>query len=116
MLELEEGALVDHKDRGKPGTVRFKAEEPTSYWVEVDGRLLRRSKVRLRAREDKGSTEERSDSSIIAGTTAVGEYHGDREISQESRSKQVSGISQGILKSSRGRMIKKMRDPDYVYS
>ena len=47
---------------------------------------------------------------------AVGEYHGDREISQESNSKQVSGSSQGTLKSSRGRMIKKKRDPDYVYS
>ena len=51
MLELEEGALVwvkiDHTDRGKPGTVRFKAEEPASYWVEVDGRLLQRSRVQF---------------------------------------------------------------------
>ena len=96
--------------------MRFKAEEPTSYWVEVDGRLLRRSRVHLRAREDKGSTEERSDSSIIAGPTAVGKYHGDREISQESNSKQVSGSSQDTLKISRGRMKKKKRHPDYVYS
>lgn len=116
MLELEEGALVwvkiDHKDKGKPGTVRFKAEEPASYWVEVEGRLLRRSRVHLRVREDKGSTEERSDSSITDG----GEYQDNREVSQESNSKQVSGSSQDRLKSSRGRMIKKKRDPEYVYS
>ena len=47
MLELEEGALVwvkiDHKDRGKPGTVRFKAEEPAS--TKVTGRLVKKVTV-----------------------------------------------------------------------
>ena len=82
----------------------------------MEGRLLRRSRVHLRARENKGSTEERSDCSMLAGPTAVGDYQGIREISQESNSKQVSGSSQGTSKSSRGPMIKKKRDPDYVYS
>ena len=119
MLALEDALVwvkIDHTDRGKPGTVRLKSEEPASYWVEVDGRLLRGSRAHLRVREDKGSTEERSGSSMIAGPTVVGEYQCNREISQESNSKLVSGSSQGTLKSSRGRMIKKKRDPDYVYS
>ena len=84
--------------------------------IHLERCYYRSSRVHLRAREDKGSTEERSDSSIIAGPTAVGEYQGNREISQESNSKQVSGSSQGTLKSSRGRMIKKKRDSDYLYS
>ena len=47
MLELVEGALVwvkiDLKDRGKPGTVRFKAEEPAS--TKVTGRLVKKVTV-----------------------------------------------------------------------
>ena len=53
---------------------------------------------------------------MIAGPTVVGEFQCNREISQESNSKLVSGSSQGTLKSSRGRMINKKRDPEYVYS
>ena len=47
MLELEEGAFVwvkiDHKDRGKPGTVRFKVEELAS--TKVTGRLVKKVAV-----------------------------------------------------------------------
>ena len=53
---------------------------------------------------------------MIAGPTVVGEYQGNRVISQKSNSKLVSGSSQGTIKSSRGRMIKIKRDLDYVYS
>ena len=43
---------IDHKYRGKPGTVRFKAEETASYWIEVDSRLrVERQLERLREEE-----------------------------------------------------------------
>ena len=39
MEDLADGDRVwvkrDHKDTSKPGTIRYKAEEPVSYWVEV---------------------------------------------------------------------------------
>lgn len=50
--ELEEGDVVwaklSHDDKGKQAVVRYKAEEPQSYWVEIDGRLIRRNRKHLR--------------------------------------------------------------------
>ena len=63
----------------------------------------------MRVQEDKGSTEERSDSSIIAGPTVGGEYQGNREISQESNSKQGGSRQSGILASVNSEEIVKKR-------
>lgn len=42
-MELGEGDTVwvkfGHEDTGKRATVKYRAEEPKSYWVEVHGKL-----------------------------------------------------------------------------
>ena len=50
--ELKEGQLVwikiSHEDKGKKGVIKYRAEEPDSYWVETEKRLVRRTRKHLR--------------------------------------------------------------------
>lgn len=62
--ELEEGDIVwaklSHDDEGKRAVVKYNAEEPQSYWVEIDGRLIRRNRKHLRLlREETQEVEEK---------------------------------------------------------
>ena len=65
MYELKEGQAVwikvSHDDKGKRGVVKYKAEEPDSYWIETDKRLVRRTRKHLRRlpeiQDERNNTE-----------------------------------------------------------
>jgi hypothetical protein len=111
MEDLADGDRVwvkrDNKDTSKPGTIRYRAEEPDSYWVEVQGKLLRRSRAYLRKRTreaelqvSKTRTEGAKDTTIkVAETPAVENRQGKEPIVGARES---------------GRVRKKKRDPDYM--
>ena len=87
--------------------VRYKAEEPDSYWVEVQGRLLRRSRAHIRRRTRE---TERTESGA--------EDNSENQASKVSKPKvseniHESGSVRGVRESGRAR--KKKFDPEYVY-
>ena len=98
---------VSHKDASRPGVVRYKAEEPDSYWVEVQGRLLRRSRAHIRRRTRE---TERTESGA--------EDNSENQASKVSKPKvsenmHESGSVIGVRES--GRVRRKKVDPEYVY-
>jgi hypothetical protein len=111
-LDFSEGdqvwVKVDHKDEGKLGTVRFRSEEPDSYWVEVNGRLLRRTSIHLRKLQPEGPEE--TDPPIPANA-------GDQVREEGSLTERTPSARGGtdMPRSSRGRVVKGRNDPDYFY-
>lgn len=98
---LKEGDHVwvkrSNNERGSQAVVSSQADEPDSYWVDMDGRLVRRTRkhLRLLPREAKDSEEgglerEEPEEGAVAG--------GDR-----------------TAVSSRGRVVRRRRDDAYVY-
>lgn len=111
MEDLVDGDMVwvkrDHKDASKPGTIRYRAEEPDSYWVEVQGRLLRRSRAHLRKR-----TGEEAQSSEIRTERAK---NNTSDVAETPASKDVQGKEPIVGVRESGRVRKKKQDPDYMY-
>ena len=111
MDDLADGDIVwvkvGHKDTSRPGVVRYKAEEPDSYWVEVQGRLLRRSRahIRRRTRETERMENRPEDNSENQAS----------KVSKPKVSENIhaSGSVIGVRES--GRVRKKKVDPEYVY-
>jgi transposase InsO family protein len=89
---------IEHRDRGRAGIVRYTSEEPDSYWVEVEGRLLRRTRRHLRLLYTEEGTLQPKDQTTRQGT---------RESITQSQTSTAQERSR--------RVIKKRRDPDYVY-
>lgn len=104
LAELGEGTLVwiktDSKEQSKPGIVRYEAEEPDSYWVEINGRLLRRSRAHLRQRVETSIEGEPSEA------VSVGPQDDGGVDEKRGAPEPHTGTS---------RIVKKRRDPDFLY-
>lgn len=99
---LEEGQLVwikiAHGDRGKRGVIRYKAEEPDSYWVESEKRLIRRTRKHLRPLPPEELQEEKTDQGKASG----------------GRVPRARGPPETVRPPS-SRNARKVLDPDFVY-
>ena len=112
MEDLVDGDRVwvkrDHKDASRPGTIRYRAEEPDSYWVEVQGRLLRRSRAHLRKRTGEAELQSSEMRTERARDTTD-------KIAETPASENVQGKEPIVGVRESGRVRKKRQDPEYIY-
>ena len=109
--ELQEGQNVwikiSHEDKGKSGVIKYKAEEPDSYWVETDKRLVRRTRKHLRPLPPEPYREE---------TVLDPQFENDVELreSNKGRDRRKQKYEMGSRPPS-SRNARKLPDPDYEY-
>ena len=92
--------MINHDDPGKKGIAKYQAEEPNSYWIETDKRLVRRARKHLRPMP---MDDEQDKSASKAGKG---------EISKESSSKAKDLVD---ARAPSTRRTKKKQDPNFVY-
>lgn len=101
---LEQGQLVwikiNHDDQGKKGIVKYQAEEPNSYWIETDKRLVRRTRKHLRPLP--------MDDELDKSPSKAGKG----KVSKESSSKARDLVDARAPSTRRAR---KKQDPNFVY-
>ena len=105
--DLQEGQTVwvkiSHADKGKRGIVKYKAEEPDSYWIETDKRLVRRTRKHLRIlpKDD-----------IEGGEESPADEDDNRD---QGRIEIERNIQPSAPRPPSTRNAKKVKNPDYVW-
>lgn len=89
---------LSHDDRGR-GVVKFRAEDPESYWIDIEGRLVRRNRKHLRPIP----LEEDNTAQWTKHQSYMETSRDDTEPTEREKG------------NSRGRILKKTRDSQHMY-